>query len=103
MWRYDFYGDERVVDTHIKNLRKKLGIEFIQTIRGVDTKLTKKIKSSLFAKVFLITSVMLLCISLLGVRNVGVLMPQTYSNRLNTILDNGRRTLFLNWTKCLFR
>ncbi len=22
-WRYDFYGDERVVDTHIKNLRKK--------------------------------------------------------------------------------
>lgn len=26
LWRYDFYGDERVVDTHIKNLRKKLGI-----------------------------------------------------------------------------
>ena len=25
LWRYDFYGDERVVDTHIKNLRKKLG------------------------------------------------------------------------------
>lgn len=24
LWRYDFYGDERVVDTHIKNLRKKL-------------------------------------------------------------------------------
>ena len=35
LWRYDFYGDERVVDTHIKNLRKKLGIGFIQTIRGV--------------------------------------------------------------------
>lgn len=35
LWRYDFYGDERVVDTHIKNLRKKLGIEFIQTVRGV--------------------------------------------------------------------
>ena len=29
LWRYDFYGDERVVDTHIKNLRKKLGIDFI--------------------------------------------------------------------------
>lgn len=28
LWRYDFYGDERVVDTHIKNLRKKLGIDF---------------------------------------------------------------------------
>ena len=35
LWKYDFLGDERVVDTHIKNLRKKLGIDFIQTIRGV--------------------------------------------------------------------
>ena len=41
LWRYDFYGDERVVDTHIKNLRKKLGIEFIQTIRGVGYKIDK--------------------------------------------------------------
>lgn len=39
VWRYDFYGDERVVDTHIKNLRKKLGIDFIQTIRGVGYKI----------------------------------------------------------------
>ncbi|MCI9321570.1 MAG: response regulator transcription factor, partial [Lachnospiraceae bacterium] len=39
LWRYDFYGDERVVDTHIKNLRKKLGIEFIQTVRGVGYKI----------------------------------------------------------------
>ena len=42
LWRYDFYGDERVVDTHIKNLRKKLGIEFIQTIRGVGYKIEKE-------------------------------------------------------------
>ena len=42
LWRYDFYGDERVVDTHIKNLRKKLGIEFIQTIRGVGYKIDKE-------------------------------------------------------------
>ena len=41
LWRYDFYGDERVVDTHIKNLRKKLGIGFIQTIRGVGYKIDK--------------------------------------------------------------
>lgn len=47
----------------------------------------KKIKSSLFAKVFLITSVMLLCISLLVFGMLAWLMPQTYSNRLNTILD----------------
>ena len=42
LWKYDFYGDERVVDTHIKNLRKKLGIEFIQTIRGVGYKIDKE-------------------------------------------------------------
>lgn len=42
LWRYDFYGDERVVDTHIKNLRKKLGISFIQTIRGVGYKIDKQ-------------------------------------------------------------
>ena len=35
LWKYDFLGDERVVDTHIKNLRKKLGVNCIETIRGV--------------------------------------------------------------------
>ena len=42
LWKYDFLGDERVVDTHIKNLRKKLGIDFIQTIRGVGYKIEKE-------------------------------------------------------------
>ena len=42
LWRYDFYGDERVVDTHIKNLRKKSGIDFIQTIRGVGYKIDRE-------------------------------------------------------------
>lgn len=34
VWGYDYYGDERVVDTHIKKIRKKLGQEsnLIQTI-----------------------------------------------------------------------
>ena len=42
LWKYDFYGVERVVDTHIKNLRKKLGIDFIQTVRGVGYKVEKE-------------------------------------------------------------
>lgn len=42
LWKYDFYGDERVIDTHIKNIRKKLGIGFIQTIRGVGYKIDKE-------------------------------------------------------------
>ena len=41
VWKYDFFGDERVVDTHIKNLRKKLGIDFIHTIRGAGYKIDK--------------------------------------------------------------
>ena len=49
--------------------------------------MTKKIKGSLFVKVFLITTVMLLCISLLVFGMLAWLMPQTYSNKLNTILD----------------
>ena len=27
LWKYDFFGDERIIDTHIKNLRKKLGLK----------------------------------------------------------------------------
>ena len=42
LWKYDFYGDERVIDTHIKNLRKKFNITFIQTIRGVGYKIDKE-------------------------------------------------------------
>ena len=47
----------------------------------------KKIKSSLLVKVFLITSIMLLFVSLLVFGLLAWLMPQTYSNRLNTVLD----------------
>lgn len=35
VWSYDFYGEDRIVDTHIKNLRKKLDVDYIETIRGV--------------------------------------------------------------------
>lgn len=47
----------------------------------------KKIKSSLLAKVFLITSIMLLFVSLLVFGLLAWLMPQSYSNKLNAILD----------------
>ena len=37
VWGYDFYGDDRTLDTHIKLLRKSLGpySGFIVTLRGV--------------------------------------------------------------------
>ncbi len=37
VWGYDYFGDERTVDTHVKRLRKKIGEEGarIKTIRGI--------------------------------------------------------------------
>lgn len=36
VWGYDYFGDERTVDTHVKRLRQKLGVcsNYIQTLRG---------------------------------------------------------------------
>ena len=44
VWGWDFYGDERLVDVHIRNLRKSLGDSadtprFVGTVRGVGYKL----------------------------------------------------------------
>lgn len=40
IWGYDFYGDDRTVDTHIKTLRNNLGKyrKFIVTVRAVGYK-----------------------------------------------------------------
>ena len=40
VWRYDYYGDARTVDTHVKKLRSKLGRhgDCIKTIRGIGYK-----------------------------------------------------------------
>lgn len=38
VWGYDFPGSDRTIDTHIKNLRKKLGDECIKTVRGIGYK-----------------------------------------------------------------
>ncbi len=41
VWGFDYFGDERTVDTHIKMLRKSLGDEFrdkIVTVRGMGYK-----------------------------------------------------------------
>ncbi|MEF9935014.1 MAG: response regulator transcription factor [Clostridium sp.] len=39
LWGYDFYGDTRVIDTHIKNIRKKLQTDYIKTVKGVGYKI----------------------------------------------------------------
>ena len=40
VWNYDYFGDARTIDTHVKKLRSKLGDkgEYIKTIWGMDYK-----------------------------------------------------------------
>ncbi len=40
IWGYEFYGDDRTIDTHIKNLRSRLGEyrDKISTVRGIGYK-----------------------------------------------------------------
>jgi len=42
IWGYDYFGDEKIVNTHIKNIRRKLGIDCIETIRGVGYRIDKE-------------------------------------------------------------
>jgi DNA-binding response OmpR family regulator len=46
VWGWDFFGDERVVDVHIRNLRRALGDDaqnprVVATVRGVGYKLVE--------------------------------------------------------------
>ena len=44
VWNYDYYGDSRTIDSHIKKIRSKLGKKgkYIETIRGVGYKFQVK-------------------------------------------------------------
>ena len=44
IWNYDYFGDDKIVNTHIKNIRKKLGYDYIETVRGVGYKIDKEDK-----------------------------------------------------------
>ena len=41
-WGYDFVGDEKGVNFHIMNLRRKLDVDYIETVRGVGYKIAKE-------------------------------------------------------------
>ena len=44
VWNYDYYGDSRTIDSHIKKIRHKIGKKgkYIETIRGVGYKFEVK-------------------------------------------------------------
>ncbi|RED61811.1 response regulator transcription factor [Cohnella lupini] len=41
LWGYDYFGDTRIIDTHLKNIRKKTNIPYIKTVKGVGYKLER--------------------------------------------------------------
>lgn len=42
LWGYDFYGNSKVVNVHVQNLRRKLNGGYIETVRGVGYKIGKE-------------------------------------------------------------
>ena len=42
VWGYDFMGDEKGVNFHIMNLRRKLNVDYIETVRGVGYRIAKQ-------------------------------------------------------------
>ena len=43
IWGYDYFGDTRIVDAHIKNIRKKIVLPYIKTVKGIGYTLKKDI------------------------------------------------------------
>lgn len=41
IWGYDYFGDTRIVDAHIKNIRKKIVLPYIKTVKGIGYTLKK--------------------------------------------------------------
>lgn len=41
LWGYEYFGDARVIDTHIKNIRQKTGMQYIKTVKGIGYKIDK--------------------------------------------------------------
>lgn len=41
LWLDDLEVEDRIVDSHIKNIRKKLNVDYIETIRGVGYRIDK--------------------------------------------------------------
>lgn len=41
LWGIDAYVEDRIVDSHMKNLRKKIAVDYIETIRGVGYRIDK--------------------------------------------------------------
>lgn len=54
IWGYDYFGDTRIVDAHIKNIRKKIILPYIKTVKGIGYTLQKIFKFCSLYKYFIL-------------------------------------------------
>ena len=80
IWNYDYLGDERVIYSHIKNLRHKLGADYIQTVRGVGYR-------SLTLRVFWLTFAFSVLACAITYGAIAGLTPLSYTALLKGELD----------------
>ncbi len=98
VWGFDFFGDERVVDVHIRSIRKELGDsaddpELIGTVRGVgykflgitDMRLWRRLDVRLFASYALVALVVFAALAV----TVRVVAPARFDDDIKTIAGSG--------------
>ena len=80
VWGYDFDGETRTVDVHVRTLRQKLGSagDMIQTVRGVGYRLGGSMRVKIQKSMLLV-----LCITLLT--TFSLLIAATYFQSLNNM------------------
>ena len=88
LWGADYPIIDRTIDTYIKNLRKKLRLDCIVTVKGIGYKFEvetcKKLK--LFPKIFIYTLALLLLITMLASGTIYLLAPMMGEN---SVLSEG--------------
>lgn len=82
IWGYDYFGDAKIVNTHIKNIRRKLGVDYIETIRGMGYKIEKRISQSIQAKTFISMMILLIGCCIIIYSMVMIFLPKNYQTEL---------------------
>lgn len=106
LWADDLEVEDRIVDSHIKNIRKKLNADYIKQLEGWDTELTKYIKQRLSVKIFIITFLLLGAACSGTYLFISKLLPTTYSNLINAATEKAamhlveQMTAFDNISDC---
>lgn len=97
LWKYEFEGEERAVDNHIKNLRRKLGKagDYIKTVRGVGYRIDKAIREHLSTKIFIITVCLLITVGGAIYGMVALGMSRSYFLELDRSLSNQTEKMVL--------